>query len=162
MRKIIAVLFMIVVVLPVLVAAMSLTAMRVSITHSEADMILLVLAGAGVAGLAVLTWIAADNSRERAAWAGSALLVPALLILAMSFAINSDLVTGIIRYGVQQTHYYGTLYSQLTTATTEAPALRTIAGGFSDMGIIAAALAVMMFILSTVLPQDDPTEYCEG
>lgn len=154
MRKIIAALFMIVIILPLLVITMSLMAMRLAVTQSESDTVLLVLSAAGLAGLAVLTWIAADNSRERVAWVGSALLMPALTILAMGFAINSELVGNVIQVALQQTHYYSSLYTQMTTSEATTPILRTIAGSFSQTGMLAAALAVILFVVGTILPDD--------
>ncbi len=153
MRKIIAAIFIIIIDLPLLVAAMSLLSVRISLDHAGVDAAMLLILAGSSAGLLLTALIVADNSRERVVWVGSALFVPSLVILVMGFAINSELVSNVVRYTLEQTHFDVTLYhSALTSAEAASPILRLIAGSFGSTGVFAALFAVLFFLAATLLP----------
>lgn len=163
MRKIIAGLLMVALVFPLMIAVLSMvsiTPLKDIIANSAAPEWLFTIGtsldstvvAAGLIALVVTVLIAAQSTHDRLLWLGGALLVPALLMLAMGFSINSDLVTSIIRYGVQQMHYDAFLYGQAVITDAATPILRAVAGSFGNTGLIAASLAVVLFVVSAMLP----------
>jgi hypothetical protein len=173
MRKIIAGLLMIAVVFPLLIAIMGMVSIMTiadtinfstpfagvpdwSSSFTTTNGIDAALAAVGIIALLVTVFIAANSTHDRLLWMGSALLVPSLLMLGLAFAINSEFVGNVVSYSLAATHYDGFIYAQSRTLgeailSADATLLRVLAGSFSNTGIIVSAVAVLLFVLGSVI-----------
>jgi hypothetical protein len=119
-----------------------------------AIVVLVLLAGGSWFAAAL---IAGEDRRARLMWLGWSLFVPALLIFMIGLAVNTDMTTGWVRFGLNEARFDEFETSaefRLALLDVVRGALNTVANGFLMAGGVAGAMAIALVAWGGATPAE--------
>jgi hypothetical protein len=110
----------------------------------------------------VTAFIGGSNRRERLAWLGWSLMLPAVLILLSGIVLSTPLITASVGLGLDRARFAieGVQYSEaLRQALIEVTgkALSAVSGGFLSTGVASAAIALGLSVWAAVTRSEPRT-----
>jgi hypothetical protein len=101
--------------------------------------------------------LAGEDRRERLMWLGWMLIVPAILVFMIGLAVNTDVASGWMSYGLNQARFEGVEYSlafRQALIDVARDALNTVANGFLAVGGVAGAIALALVVWGGSVPPE--------
>ncbi|HJW84425.1 MAG TPA: hypothetical protein VJ754_08975, partial [Anaerolineae bacterium] len=101
--------------------------------------------------------LAGEDRRERLMWLGWMLIVPAILVFMIGLAVNTDVASGWVSYGLNQARFEGVEYSlafRQALIDVARDALNTVASGFLAVGGVAGAIALALVVWGGSVPPE--------